>query len=416
MGTGQRGEVVQLLLQDGQVVGSDIIGILLVCLLGESPALLFASKSKEILGELDAGCGETRVQLEGATLGGGALGEAVFLGELSADQVIDLRVGFPRRERLLSQAIGGGLVVFEVGQDGEQGEGRRMARVESADRLQFDLCGVVVLRVDAVLGQEQAGGNVVGISDQGLRGVFHQLGAVTVLEGRSQAPPQVGIVDERFQPFLEGARGDGVIVLLQPQFPGRDEGVAGGRVWVRLGGLEEVFEHQPRLDSEEQGGFAGAGEEVGADAIARGVVGEKAEFLKVLRGLFGAAGVEGGFAGEETQSNRGGDTRLRFLEHTVRLLVPAVRQQNLGFQTPGAGLVGVEVAGSPRQGERLLVIAGAERGPAVLQFVRVGGRSTETDQEREEERPPGTTCGGRGMRAKRERRKQHPARSPRCVF
>ncbi len=98
MRTGEDGEFFELIVERGEIVGLDVVGVGFMRGGGKLPALVFLAKAEEVLRELDAGGREGRIEGKGETLGGGPVGELVLLGEFEADEVIDAGIVGPGGE------------------------------------------------------------------------------------------------------------------------------------------------------------------------------------------------------------------------------------------------------------------------------------------------------------------------------
>jgi hypothetical protein len=89
--------------------------------------------------------------LECATLSGGAFGEAIFLRELPANEMIDVRIVAPMRQRVGAKAGGGDFVIIEMSEDGAERECVRVAPINGEDLVELAGGAGIILGVDQVL-------------------------------------------------------------------------------------------------------------------------------------------------------------------------------------------------------------------------------------------------------------------------
>lgn len=89
---GESLEFLEAFLQSDEVEGGDVVGVFLIDFIGQAPAFFFVAEAQEVLGQLDGGGEAGRVLREGVTLEGRPFGEAIFLGEFTSDEMVDVGV------------------------------------------------------------------------------------------------------------------------------------------------------------------------------------------------------------------------------------------------------------------------------------------------------------------------------------
>ena len=92
MGIGERLIFHHLVVQDGEVVGGDIVGVVLVDGFRKRPAFVIPAQPQQILGELPACRFIFRLEFQRALLRRRALGEPIFFRQLASDEMIHRRV------------------------------------------------------------------------------------------------------------------------------------------------------------------------------------------------------------------------------------------------------------------------------------------------------------------------------------
>ena len=95
-------------------------------LLDESSSLRPLSEAQQILGELLARRQIIRLKSERASLRGGAFGETVFLRQFVADEIIHLRIGLPKFQRLVAELFFRAGVVPQIRQHRAIGQRLRL--------------------------------------------------------------------------------------------------------------------------------------------------------------------------------------------------------------------------------------------------------------------------------------------------
>ena len=101
-----------------EIVGLDVVGVLVVDLVGQRPAFLFGAEPEQVLGQLNLRRQILRIELERLPLISGTLCKAIFLRQLPADEIVYLGILGPISQRAGAIYVAGLGIVFQVRQYG----------------------------------------------------------------------------------------------------------------------------------------------------------------------------------------------------------------------------------------------------------------------------------------------------------
>ena len=331
VGVRERDVLGHRVVERHEVVGGHVVAVDAVDLLRELPSLGLVAEAQKVVRELRLRRKVRRVGLEGLALVRGTFGEAVLLRELEADEVVDARVVRPEAERGRAGGGLGGGVVLEVREHGAIGPRVGLPRVHRGDLVEAFGRAVIILGVDAVVGDEQEAGDVPWIGlERGLEGIAHDL-AFAGGVGLGQPEEQVGVLGMFPDPFVEGFGREVEVMLLQREIAAREVDIAQVRIGLLGGGVDLVEDHLGV--GPEQQRRAAEGDHAGG--IAQTAASRGDGFLDVVEHRGSAAGVAGGeerLAGEPAQADAAGVLRQRVGHRGAGLGIAAGRQQRASEQ------------------------------------------------------------------------------------
>ena len=312
-------------------MGGHVVAVDALHLLRELPSFGLVAEAEQVVRELRLRREIRRIGSEGLALVRRAFGEAVLLRELEADEVVDARVVGPEAEGGRAGGGLGGGVVLEVREHRPIGPSVGLPGVHGGDLVEASGRAVVVLGVDAVVGDEQEAGDVPGIGlESGFERIAHDL-AFAGGVGLGQSEEQVGVFGMFPDPFVESLGREVEVVLLQREIPARQIDVAQVGIGLLGGGVDLVEDHLG-VGPEQQ---RRAAEGDHARRVAQAAAPRGDGFLDVVEHRGGAAGVAGGeegLTGEPAQADAVGVLRQGVGHRGAGLGIAAGRQQRAAEQ------------------------------------------------------------------------------------
>ena len=249
VGVGERRVFAEGVLEGDEVEGGDVVAVGFVGGFRHGPAFALKPEAEEVLSELNFGGQIVGIENERLALMRRALGEAVFLGKFFADEMVDVRIPFPKGESLVTGDFLGGFVLAQVGDEAAVSPHLGMARVDLVGVVELLLRIGVCLAVDKMIGEQQSAADVVGVDVQRRLQVLRHDFPVRGRKRAGGTEVQRGIFRMLFERLLKGAPGEFVIVFRESEFANGDGGF--GVVWVvRSRGAVKFLEHELRVSAE----------------------------------------------------------------------------------------------------------------------------------------------------------------------
>ena len=159
------------------------------------------------MGQLYLGRQKILLENQRLSLVRAALGKAVFLRQLFANEMVYARIGFPMGQRLGAGGFFRGTIVPQMGNHAAIGPCLGMMRIDLERFIQKNLRFLVAFAIDEMIRHQQPCTNVLGIRFQGRLCVHGHQFAVRWRKGAGGAEMQLGMAGMFLQRLLKGAAG-----------------------------------------------------------------------------------------------------------------------------------------------------------------------------------------------------------------
>ena len=376
---GHRLKLAEGLAQPDEVVSRHVVAVALIHLFGQLPAFLLVAQPEQILGKLDSGGKILRVKFQSLPLKGRTFGKAILLRQFFPDQMVHFRVCFPELESRFARFALAVRVIAQMREHGAVSPGLRLPRIYAQGTVEHLLDDAVVFRVDAVVGQQQQAGNVIGVVTQRGFEFLQHFRAVARLKGAGQAKMRVGVFGEFFQRFTVDLGCERKIPFVEGEFTAGQVGVAEIRVGL-LRVVEEILQHQFGFGAQQEGGLAQRDHR--RHVVASPV--ERAETVDFLQQRPRAVRIAVGgqhFDAEHAQTDAESVARQRAGERGVGLRITAHRQQRLHQQHRPFFIADLVTNRLFCGANAVGVIAAEKHLAALLQISRGGGADEQKEAE-----------------------------------